>query len=577
MINRYYQQELANLRELAVEFSQAHPALAPMLSGASQDPDVERLLEGTAFLTGMLRQKLDDEFPEVVHGLMHLIFPHYLRPIPSSTIVTFSPKQSLAEPMTVPAGIFLASVPVDGTKCTFKTCYDVEVHPLKLTGADYQKQPGMPASINIGFELVGLQLATWNPGKLRLHLAGNYTDASNIYHLLLRQVRRVVIKPKQGGSPITLMPEVIKPAGLENSESLLPYPAQSFPGYRILQEYFILPQKFLFLDITGLEAWRDRGQGTEFEISFELKDSFSITPQVKTENFVLFASPAVNLFPHDADPITLDHRQAEYRVSPSGGRPSHFQVYSVEKVSGFAQGTVQKRDYAPFEMFTPQSGGVPVYYVNRKISAVRPTSEVNLSVAYPPSAGPPVTEVLSIDLMCTNSSLPENLKLGDISQPTSTSPELCEFRNILSPSSVVQPPLGQNLLWRFLSHLSLNLLSLADTENLKTLLKLYIFPDGSDRSAILANEKRIEGIADVSVKTEDRLVSGITIRGQEINLKLNSDHFAGLGDMYLFGSIMDHFLGTYAAINCFTRLRVEDSLKGDVYEWPERMGDRPLI
>ena len=64
MFNKYYQEELQNLRELAVEFSKVHPALAPMLSGPSTDPDVERLLEGVAFLTGLLRGKLDDDFPE---------------------------------------------------------------------------------------------------------------------------------------------------------------------------------------------------------------------------------------------------------------------------------------------------------------------------------------------------------------------------------------------------------------------------------------------------------------------------------------------------------------------------------
>ncbi|MDU3889721.1 MAG: type VI secretion system baseplate subunit TssF, partial [Serratia liquefaciens] len=42
--------------------------------------DVERLLEGFAFLTGRLRQKLDDELPELSHSLMHLLWPNYMRP-----------------------------------------------------------------------------------------------------------------------------------------------------------------------------------------------------------------------------------------------------------------------------------------------------------------------------------------------------------------------------------------------------------------------------------------------------------------------------------------------------------------
>jgi type VI secretion system protein ImpG len=577
MINPYYQRELAHLRELAVEFSKAHPALAPMLSGPTQDPDVERLLEGTAFLTGLLRQKLDDEFPEVIHGLMSLIFPHYLRPLPSTTIIKFAPKPSLMETINVPAGTALASVPVDGVKCTFRTSYDVLVHPMDITGVRFFEQPGRPSSLTLSFKLTSTDLTNWKAGYVRLYLAGSYSEAANIFYLLFYHVAQITISSPQGGLPLVVDPDRIKRVGLEPAQSLLPYPPQSFPGYRVLQEYFILPEKFLFVDITGLDDWKERGSGTEFEFTFVMKDLPTIVPRFKKENFVLFATPAVNLFPHDGDPISLDHRQPEYRVMPSGKGSDAYQVYSVEKVTGFAPGTVKRREFAPYELFAPQSGDTPIYYTQRKLSAIRPTSEVYLSVSYPSTGGPPAPETLSIELMCTNSSLPENLKYGDITEPTSTSPELCSFTNIRPPTAVVQPPLGKNLLWRFLSHVSLNLLSLANKENLKVLLRLYVFPDGRDRSAILANEKRIEGIMDLKVVTVDRLVKGLTMRGQEIQLGLNTDNFASQGDMFLFSSVMDHFLGTYASINCFTSLTVVDSLKGDTYQWPFRMGDRPLI
>ncbi|MEW6261642.1 MAG: type VI secretion system baseplate subunit TssF [Thermodesulfobacteriota bacterium] len=576
MISRFYQQELNHLRELAVEFSKAHPALAPMLSGPSQDPDVERLLEGTAFLTGLVRQKLEDDFPEVIHGLMRLIFPHYLRPIPSTTIVTFSPKKSLKEALVVPAGTALDSVPVEGVKCGFRTCYDVEVFPLSVIEARLVDQPGRRPVITLRLAVTGVPLAAWKSSRLRLHLAGPYGEAATIWSLLIGNLDSWSVSAP-GRTAVALGPENLKPVGLVNEESLLPYPHQSFPGYRILQEYFILPQKFLFLDLLGLDRWQDRGPDSEFEIAFVLKSLPPLPPQVRADSFVLFATPAVNIFPHDADPVTLDHRQPEYRLVPSGGQPDKYQVYSVESVVGFASGTVRRRPYAPFELFVPSTEDTPSYYVNTRPSAVRNIQETYLSVAYPDKAAAPETETLSIKLWCTNAALPENLKLGDISQATSSSPDLCAFKNILPPTSVVQPPLGQNLLWRFLSHLSLNLLTLATRDNLKAMLRLYIFPDSRDRAVILANEKRLEGIVDLSVRTVNRLVAGLALRGQEINLKLNPDHFASRGDLYLFGGVMDYFLGTYASVNCFTHLTVTDSLKGDRYEWPVRTGDRQLI
>ena len=97
MFNRYFQQELSHLRDLGAEFAKKHPAVAPMLSGLSTDPDAERLLEGVAFLTALMRQKLDDDFPEIIQEMFQLIWPHYLRPIPSTTIISFSPKEKLKQ------------------------------------------------------------------------------------------------------------------------------------------------------------------------------------------------------------------------------------------------------------------------------------------------------------------------------------------------------------------------------------------------------------------------------------------------------------------------------------------------
>jgi type VI secretion system protein ImpG len=153
MFNRYYQEELANIKDLGAEFSKTHPALAPMLKGPSQDPDVERLLEGVAFLTALLRQKLDDEFPEVIHEMIQLIWPHYLRPIPSSTIMEFSPKPTLKQPIKIPKNIYVASAPVDGTACLFKTCYEVDVNPIKILDAQYVEVSGQPPAIRLTFEI----------------------------------------------------------------------------------------------------------------------------------------------------------------------------------------------------------------------------------------------------------------------------------------------------------------------------------------------------------------------------------------------------------------------------------------
>lgn len=577
MFNRYFQQELDNLKELGADFSKAHPALAPMLGGSTADPDVERLLEGVAFLTALLRQKLDDEFPEIIHELVQLIWPHYLRPVPSTTIIAFKPKPTLKQTIKVPAGVHIASVPVDGTTCLFQTACNVDVHPVEVIEASYKESPGRPTVINIQMELQGPLLSDWQPGNLRFFISGDFVNASDLYALLFKNVRQITISPLGSGESLILSPDYLKPVGFSNEESLFPYPSNSFPGYRILQEYFILPSKFLFFDLFGWERWKNRGDEKRFEISFELGDLPPSLPKVKKSSFVLAASPAVNIFSHEADPIRLDHRKADYMVRPAGHNAAHYQVYSIDSVSGFVQGTAKEKIYLPFDMFSSQQPSNPVYYTKLRRSPVHSGLNIFLSFAYPLTADPPKTEIISMKIQCTNGSLPEGILVGDISQPTSTSPEFVEFKNLIPPTSNVSPPLGTNLLWRLLSHLSLNYLSLANAENLKALLELYVFEETRDKSAIIANRKRIAGIESVETKSEDRLVSGIMMRGQDIRLKVRQDHFAGVGDLYLFGSIIDHFLGNYASINTYTRLTITETVKGDEFQWPARIGAHPLI
>lgn len=576
MLNRYFQQELSHLRDLGAAFSIAHPAVAPMLSGPSTDPDVERLLEGVAFLTAMLRQKLDDEFPEIIHELVQLIWPHYLRPIPSATIIAFSPKPTLKQPMRVPAGAGIASIPVDGTTCFFRTCFDTVVHPMEISAARFEEAAGeMPAIIcNMG--LKGPSLAEWQPGPLRLFLAGTYADAVDLYLLLQRHLKYIELVPAQNGRSRILDPNHLKPVGFSPDQSLLPYPSNSFPAYRILQEYLTLPTKFLFLDLTGWEEWTDRGDGTDFSVRFVL-DSPPFPPgRIRSSSFVLSATPAINLFAHEADPIRLDHRLTDYEIRPAGQNISHYQVYSVDQVVGFVQGTAREKVYKPFDMFSTDGTG-SVYYTKMRRSPIGSGFTVSLSFAYPDVAHQMKTEIVSLKIHCTNSSLSEGLRIGDIRLPTSTSPEFVEFRNITAPTTNVLPPLGRNLLWRLLSHLALNYLSLSDVKHLRALLGLYIFEETRDKTAIVANQKRVAGIESLSADGANRLVSGVMMRGLDIRMQIREDHFAGPGDLYLFGNILDHFFGNYASLNTYTRLIIREAVKGNEYQWPARVGNRPLL
>lgn len=574
MLNRYYEDQLSKLRDLAVEFSQANPALAPMLAGPSADPDVERLLEGVAFLTSLTRQKLDDEFPEFVQDLVNLLYPHYLRSIPSCTLIDFAPKAPMTETVRIPMGVKVDSVPVDGTACRFRTCLDVDVHPVRLVKTRLECSAGAVPKLVLRFELQGLKLRAWKMPAIRLFLGGGYSDAAKLLLLLTHHVTAVNASTSDGVT-FSMGPASLGFSGFDYD--LLSYPSQAFQGYRCLQEFFALPEKFLFVDIRGLEKWNVRGEGGAFEISLVLDRVPEWMPEIRDDSFLLYVTPVVNLFRHAANPINHDHKAVEYHVIPEAVNRDHYQIYSVDRVAGYRQGVSGERIYVPFGLLRHDDGVALSYRTILRSAMVGRGVDVFLSTAYIPGEEP-LSETLSIQVTCSNGRLPESLKLGDLSKPTSNSPDNMRFRNIRSITPPLTPPADEALLWRLISHLSLNFLSIANAENLRALLGLYVFSERKNQSQEVANRRRIESLEEVVATPETRLIGrGGILRGQKIAIKCRLDFFAGVGDMYLFGCVLDRFLGAYASINSYTRLELEDVFSGAVFKWPPRLGQQQLL
>lgn len=578
MLEILYQEELARLKDLAAEFAKAHPALAPMLGGTAADPDVERLFQGVALQFAQLRQKLEDDVPEFTHALARQLCPQLIRPVPATTIVAFSPKDSLAASRTIKAGTGLDSVPVEGTSCRFRTCADVELHPLELLDAALCQPPGAAPAISLSFALTGISLEQWKPRALRLFLADDYPLAADLFFVLSRQVRRVLIVPGEEGKPAELHPDCLAPCCLEDSDAMLPYPSAAFPGYRLLQEFFALPNRFLFLDLAGWESWRNRGSGSRFTVRFELASAVPASLRVRPESFALFATPAVNLFACDAAPFVLDHRREKYPVRPDGVLRGHAQVFSVDRVRGYGHGTGRRRSYRPVQELALVSDAEPSFGTCAALAPLGGELEVSLSFNHAPDGLWQERETISVGLTCTNGRLPELLSLGDVCRATSSSPEWASFRNITAVRPGILPCLGKNLLWRLVAHQNLCLGSLLDDEALRELLSIYLFEEtGGGLSLRAAHRKRISGIERVTAAAADRVVRGAPIRGTEIDIRIDGSNFAGVGDLFVFGSALDSLLAGVAALNSYTRLTIYDTSTGEAIAWKPRLGDQALV
>jgi type VI secretion system protein ImpG len=576
MLNMYYTQELHRLREIAAEFARENPALAPMLEEPSSDPDVERLLEGVAFLTGAVREKLDDEIPEIIHDLMRQIWPQALRPIPSATLISFVPDQKISQKLRIASGVHVDSRPVQGTACRFRTCSAVDLHPLTLTHVVYEESGGRHPLIRLSFSMNSGTVARYKPEKLCLHLGGIYHDAAGLYHHLTRDLKEIRLHAEGDEAPFCLGPECLNPLGFSADEALIPWPSNSFDGYRLLQEYFLMPEKFLFVEIKGLDRWTSRSDAKGFDLEFMMNRPCDKTSKPTLKNFVMATTPAVNLFAHPAVPVLVDHRKTDYPVRPGGKDSGAYQVYSIEGISGFVRGAGMTIDFMPFHSFSAGQSEY-VYHENLKKNPVRETMDVSVSLTYPPDKGIPDLKNLSFDIMCTNGFLPEILGEGDICVTTANTPEAVRFRNTRKPTVASLPPLGTDILWKLVSLMTVNHLSLSHPKNLKALLRLFVPETHRDRQTRTINQRKIEGILDISAEPANRLVCGLMVQGMNVEITVRQSHFAGRGDVTLFGAVLDRFLGMYAPINTFTRLTITDYDSGEIWIWPERMGDQPLM
>ncbi|HDM76118.1 MAG TPA: type VI secretion system baseplate subunit TssF, partial [Deltaproteobacteria bacterium] len=346
MFDRYYQDELAYLRELGKEFAKAHPALAPMLAGPGSDPDVERLLEGVAFLTSKLRLKLDDELPEIVHSLLEILWPHFLRPIPSTTIVEFNPKSSLQEKLNIPAGTYLDSVAIEDIPCHFRTCYPVDLQPLKIENVGFEERATTRSVLKIDFSLINLDLATYEFESIGLFLHGDLAMMTCLYLLFCHHLKKIRLSVPGSKDYVELTPDMLEPLGFGKDDAIFPYPEHAFAGYRLLLEYFLFPQKFLFLRVKGFSRLGDFS-GNEFTCEFIFDRDYVYATQLTPENIRLHCTPAVNLFDHEADPIRVDHERVEYLVRPTGPDRRFFDIYSIDKVVGWLPGTAEEKRYWP--------------------------------------------------------------------------------------------------------------------------------------------------------------------------------------------------------------------------------------
>jgi type VI secretion system protein ImpG len=580
-INTYYRDELTYLREMGDLFAKANPQLSRHLSREALDPDVERLMEGFAFLVGRLRQRLDAEMPELAHSLLQLVWPHYLRPVPPITTMQFRfAEGASAASIQVPRGTTVQTAPIDGEAVAFSTSYDLTVLPLEITSVDFDNlKDSCRLTLTIERKAgAGLQALGEAPLTLFLNGYRDVTVARKLYLFLMEKVRRVQFQPKDGAAvPVALS---VEPLGFATEEAALPYSEGTFQGFRIMQEYFSCPEKFMYVRLRGLEAFAGV-QADSFKLTFEMGQRFPDASRLTPDQFILNATPAVNLFETEGQVLTVSHGRSEYPVRPVGGSDKR-SVHAVQSVAGWVQGSGKRVDYEPFESFRHDRADEDIskLYYRTKVRPAVLGNGVDHYLSFVTrldEVGMPQTETVSMKLICSNGRLASRHGVGSVNKPTSATPAKLDFTNVTPILSEVPPPLNDQILWTLIANLARNFSSLIDVDALRTVVGAYDFRANADMQAAQQRDLLLQSFRSFERKGIDIIRHGRPVRAYRLVLSLAESQMGGEGEMYLFGTILDRFLKSYASINSLHRFSVRGIDANTTYEWSPKWGEAAAL
>ncbi|WP_318256322.1 type VI secretion system baseplate subunit TssF [Rodentibacter caecimuris] len=568
--------ELDFLKKDGQSFSRVYPHLSRFLSNDIIDPEAERIIESFAFLTARLKEKVQDNLPEITQSMIQLLWPNYLRPLPSCAILNFFPKErAITTRHIVPKGTFVSSKLVDGTACQFQTTMDVAIYPLVLNSVI--SSSGAESSI-LEFNLENMTDSDFTSlacDELSFYLSGSDYSALTCYQWIFNYLTRIYVESEE--KVITLPLDCICPVGFDSNESLIPYPDNAFEGYRLIQEFFFFPKKFYFFKLKALHLYLKSINTKKFRLIFEFNRHLPKDLKLTKSDFSLYCVPIINLFEHDAIPIVFDGKKDLYPVIPSGFNRKHFEIFNVKSVSGSRvvqeSNTSKIYHYPQFESFSHSICSDNRGYYKSIIKENIEENGYEHYISFVSESNKPLEstrEIISIDLNCTNHNLPELLGIGDICIPSQNTPSYIEFKNITLPIKTVRPILDERLHWKLISNLSLNYLSLTNLEMLKDILLTYDFSSIHDLQAARRTEKRLAGIQSIYTEKADRIVKGIVYRGQKSTLKIDSYHFLCEGELFLFSAILAEFFRLYGTINSFHILEVMNTSNNEIFKWKQK-------
>ena len=570
----YFEAEMRSLQDLAQEFSEAYPEQAAMLNlntVKDRDPYVERLLEGMAFLTSQIRHRLDDSLPEISQSLLEQILPALIRPFPSHTVVELSGSAQAKESFLVEAQHSVKAInrgPKNAT-CEFKITQAVTINPIRLVRVVNEEKLGEGATIEL--TLAKHAQAKWQDidlADLKFYANTDWQLAYSVVHALTDHGSRVVAHVEGRPPLISQHALFFSMAHMSAEDSLLPYSGRSRSAFSVVHDYFCAREKYLFIQLQGLEHYALPDSTNQVTLTIDSPVSLPVDTRLSETHLRLHCAPAVNLYEQDAEPISVDHTQSDYRVNPERQCAEYTSIYRVDSVTSRDQGTGETYAYYPLHAMRYRSDSDRVYATHQRITG----SDHRLTYLRLNSPVANNPEVISVEAMVTNDQYPRRyLDVGSLDKLSSQLSRILTVTNITRPTKALTTPSFQDYQWQLVSLLSLSLSSLESIDNIKQLLSLF---DWTDQ---LENKKRIDSISGVQTRITHRLKRGVLFQGLEVRIELAEQGFSSPSDMYMFGAVLHHFFSAFANMTEFVQTKIVRLPSYKEWVWNPVFGSKTLF
>lgn len=603
---KYYQDELSYLRNQGLEFAKSYPKIASRLRlgpGNTEDPFVGRLLESFAFLTARVQHKLDNQLNVVSHAILNLLYPNYLAPVPSFTTLQFTPNDEQDSDINIKKYSKLTSETLDNKICHFMTCYPVQLPPVKIRHTKYRRESAIkPQSENkkskssFSFKIKKLNnvqdIKNLNLDKLRFYINLPEQTAFKLHKMMLRNVTEIqVAVPGASKKGIVVKDECIKSVGFGEQDNLLPNYQHTETAQSILIEFFIYPQKFLYLDLENLGQYIDKEATDEIQLTIFFDQYIAdLEPSVNETSFILGCTPVVNLFETISSPIKIDHTTTDYHLIPDySGEMNDVEIFQLVNMSvssgtkqiacrpffGYKYADHPEQSYVNWYHYRKSCDEIGVHYV--------PGSEVFVNIGMRNMQVDINDEMnLNATLLCSNRDMATQLPFGGDNPVFHMQDTDTETRLSIQCISAVTAPIYRDLNKitdsDLIALLTLGQVSLEDSAKTKDLIKnilaLYYYDNFYENEII--NDSIVSVTTKRITKRHPTQLKFGFCQGVLMTMVIDTQYFPD-GNDYLFGSVLHHYLTRTCSVNTFVELSIQNKYQEELYRWEAKLGTKQSL